>query len=147
MKRWHTWQRLKMLRRDHAAAEVARIVNQIDHQQQLLIQIEKAMQRWTAPDQDTAPLPDQESLASSGRHPARQLALEWWLQGSKQLQQLQAQQADAAEQLLDAQRQADAVQQKIELLQREERAQQDAASHRSVEELVLVRRVHSTFHR
>jgi hypothetical protein len=147
MKRWHTWQRLKMLRRDHAAAEVARIVNQIDHQQQLLIQIETAMQRWTDPDQDTAPLPDQESLASSSRHPARQLALEWWLQGTRQLQQLKSQHATAAQQLLDAQRQFDAAGKKTERLQREEKEQEAAVHQRSVEELVLARRVHSTFYR
>jgi hypothetical protein len=147
MKRWRTWQRLKMLRRDHAAAELAGIIHQIDHQQQLLIQIETAMQQWTDPDQDTAPLPDQESLASSSRHPARQLALEWWLQGTRQLQQLKSQHATAAQQLLDAQRQFDAAGKKTERLQREEKEQEAAVHQRSVEELVLARRVHSTFYR
>lgn len=147
MKRWRTWQRLKIIRRDHAAADLARIAHQIDHQQRLLIQIENAMQHWPDSGQDAAAFSSQDSHTSSGSHPARQLALEWWLQGTRQLQQLEMQQAVAAKHLLDAQRQADAAGQKIEQLQREELAQEEAVHQRSVEELVLARRVHSTFHR
>lgn len=147
MKRWRTWQRLKMLRRDHAAADLARIVHQIDHQQRLLVQIETAMQRWPDSGQDAATLPNQDSHASAGSHPARQLALEWWLQGTRQLQHLEAQQAAAAQQLLDAQRQTDAAGEKLEQLRREDQAHEEAAHQRSVEELALARRVHRLFHR
>jgi len=147
MRRWRTWQRLKMLRRDHAAADLARIVHQIDHQQRLLTQIETAMQRWPDCGQDAATLPNQDSHASAGSHPARQLALEWWLQGSRHLQQLEAQQTTAAQHLLDAQRQTDAAGQKLEQLRREDQAQEEAAHQRSVEELVLARRVHSLLDR
>jgi|694.fasta_scaffold00002_41 flagellar biosynthesis chaperone FliJ len=147
MKRMRTWQRLKMLRRDHAASDLARIVHQIDHQQQWLLQIETAMQQWTDAGQDDAILPTQDSLASSGNHPARQLALEWWLQGTRKLQYLESQHADAAQQLRNAQRQVDAAEQKIQQLEREEQAQQESVHQRSVEELVLARRVHSSFHR